>query len=121
MEILDENISIIVENEILLTEDEIRNDANEISNLLSTDFIEYTSSGKIYHYTVGDVFGSNDGKIVIDRESIKCTKLSEDVFLLLYIAVKSSNNDNSIRSNRSSIWKNVEGKWKIVFHQGTNI
>ena len=39
----------------------------------------------------------------------------------LYKVIKLNEKDENKRSSiRSSIWKLHDGKWKMIFHQGTN-
>lgn len=47
-------------------------------------------------------------------------QLSDDCIVATYKLIKDSNlNENKNYSLRSSIWKCFEGKWKMLFHQGT--
>jgi len=104
---------IIIELESKLLEEKTRNDSNELKKIISKDFIEYGSSGKIYNYddTVNFLSTkSNEYKMI----EIKTQQLSDDVVLSTFVAEK-----NSIKTLRSSIWKNENGTWKIIFHQGT--
>ncbi|MFB6352095.1 MAG: hypothetical protein ABEN55_13805 [Bradymonadaceae bacterium] len=44
-----------------------------------------------------------------------CRQLGDDHYLLTYTLV-----DNGSRvTRRSSIWRRTEGRWTIVYHQGT--
>ena len=94
---------------------EIRKDKNRIKELIFEDFIEYCSSGFIYKYKDNDTFtGSNtENWEIVD---FKVKQLSENVCLALYKLSKHDDNKNSLRS---SVWKKVDKKWKMIFHQGT--
>jgi hypothetical protein len=102
-----------------LLKNSIRNDAGKIAELIDDNCIEFTASGEQSKYKSGDLFGNVDGELYIISGSVKLIDLSEDCKLLLYVAAKVIKNTR-VKSNRSSIWKKINGKWKIVFHQGTN-
>jgi hypothetical protein len=49
--------------------------------------------------------------------------LSSDVVLITYRAAKESASaeEATTYSLRSSIWKFIDGRWQITFHQGTPV
>ena len=96
----------------------VRTDEKHISELLDEHFKEYTSSGKVYCYNPGDVFGKSIEEISIIEPSFEVISLSPEIALVNYKTLKISK-DKEIETNRSSIWKKTDNKWKIVFHQGT--
>jgi hypothetical protein len=49
----------------------------------------------------------------------KIRTLAEGVILAAYTVESTGVEGNKTVSLRSSIWKLVEGKWQIIFHQGT--
>lgn len=107
MENLEEHI-LNLEKKLMTYDYEVLND------LLAEDFLEFGSSGKSF-----------DKKTIIDSVShgikftvtdFKIKQLSSEVVLATYLT--SRHNDNK-RALRSSIWKLIDGKWKMVFHQGT--
>lgn len=111
--------------EVLLFKEEqlldkvIRTNPDKIKELISDDFIEFTSSGKQYFYSAGDTFRELPGKTAIDYNSIILKRICADAALLLYTAAVKQDNERVTISNRCSIWKIIDGSWKIVFHQGT--
>lgn len=115
-----QNHILELENELLKSE--IRCSSEKISQLLSENFIEFCSSGKVYHYSVGDVFDNGDNISQINWE-IKGFQLKEfavDCVLATYKLIKHNEFDESKKfSLRSSIWKLSNDTWKMVFHQGT--
>ena len=91
---------------------EVRQSAQRIAELLSDQFMEFTSSGKVYRYRRGDIFiASAEGEI----EDFALQSLSDDCVLATYRFVRA----NGSISLRSSIWQRSRSQWKIVFHQGT--
>lgn len=119
MELLNNHI-FELENELL--KPETRQSAEKINELLSDDFIEFCSSGNIYNYNKGDVFDKtiNSSKIKWEIKEFSTKQLSNESILATYKVIKHSESKENIRySLRSSIWKCLNGKWKIIFHQGT--
>lgn len=113
----------ILQLEKELLKSEVRKSSQKINEILSDDFIEFCSSGNIYLYKNGDIFQEKDDELennwrILDFE-IK--ELSDDCLLALYKVIKLNEKDENKRSSiRSSIWKLHDGKWKMIFHQGTN-
>lgn len=111
----------IYDLEVELLRPEVRASAERISELLSEDFFEFCSSGNVYHYKKGDIFSGADcqNSIIGEIDNFAVKELSEDCVLATYKITKYSEKDSGKYSIRSSIWKNINGTWKIVFHQGT--
>ena len=112
----------IFELEKDLLKPETRKSAEKISTLLSDDFIEFSSSGNIYNYNKDDVFDndSNSSEIKWEVKEFKIKELSNDCILATYKLIKHSElRENMKYSLRSSIWRLLNGTWKMIFHQGT--
>jgi len=109
--------NILKDFELKLLRKDIRNSKNELEKIISKDFIEFGSSGLIFCYDdiINSLLNETEEKIF---EIIKMnTKIiSENIILVLY-TIKM----NNVTSNRSSIWKNENNEWKIIFHQGTKV
>ena len=111
---------LLLELEMKLLQPEIRDSAEEISELLDAEFVEFCSSGHIWRYHPGDAIDSHKGVVTrYELINFKTKELSEDVFLATYECRRYDKHDKLIVSLRSSIWKNTEGKWQMLFHQGT--
>lgn len=113
---------LIYENECELLKSEVRKSPEKIAELLSDNFIEFTSSGRVVFYKNGEVFQDKDDNTELNWEikdfSIK--KLSNDCILATFKVIKHDEIDESKKySLRSSIWKYSDKRWKMVFHQGT--
>ena len=105
-----------------LLQPEVRLSAEKVAELLSDEFTEYCSSGKIYKYKKGDVIDSKDNTNVHNWKikDFSIDILAGDIILAKYKAIKHNKlEDKKIYSIRSSIWKYGKGSWKMVFHQGT--
>ena len=111
----------ILQLENYLLKLEVRQSVEKTSELLSDNFTEFCSSGHIYHYNKGQAI--NEGNLqAIDWEiaDFEINLLSNDCLLATYRLIKhSESNENKKYSLRSSIWKYFDGKWKMIFHQGT--
>ena len=113
----------ILQLESDLLKSEVRKSAQRISNILADCFIEFCSNGNIYHYKNGDVFQEQDDNKELFWQIIdfKIKELSDDCILAMYKVIKHNEpNENKKYSLRSTIWKYIDGKWKMFFHQGTN-
>jgi hypothetical protein len=113
-----------LEEKLLLQK--IRSSREELEKLISPDFIEYGSSGKIYNYpgTIAYLLANAGGAFNYTFVNFKIRRLSEDFVLALYILEIEKNRKIKI-TNRSSLWRR-EGDsecvaWRIVFHQGTRV
>ncbi len=109
-----------LENDLLKSE--IRKRSEKINELLSNEFIEFCSSEGEYYYQNGDVFQESDDNNELDWEitEFKIKMLSDDCILAMYKLIKHDEISESKKySLRSSIWKLINGKWKMFFHQGT--
>lgn len=115
-----EKLIFQLENDLLKLE--VRKSPQKISELLAEDFIEFTSSGSVYNYKIGDVFQekNDNDELLWEIIDFKIRQLSDDCVLAIYKVIKHNEaSENKKYSLRSSIWKYYDGKWKMIFHQGT--
>jgi hypothetical protein len=93
---------------------------NELNEHLADDFLEYGSSGNIFDKNAqldavrDDKTVTNSIRYTVTDFNIKL--LSSDVVLATYRSLR--HNDNKLVL-RSSLWRNIQGKWQMIFHQGT--
>lgn len=109
-----------LENDLIKSE--VRKSAEKINEILSNDFVEFSSSGSEYHYKCGDVFQDEEDERTLDWEilNFKVKKVAENCILATYRVIKHDELDERKRySLRSSLWTEEDGKWKMSFHQGT--
>lgn len=104
----------IYELELSLLEPAIRQSPDKLNELIADDFIEFSSSGKIYNKREVISALADEVPLEFSVENFSASKLSESVVLATYKAISPLGT-----SLRSSIWKKHEGKWKMAFHQGT--
>ena len=99
---------------------EIRRSPELLTQLLADDFREFGSSGRVF-----------DKKQIIDAlqeqprlqlwlEEFDVKQLAPDLALVTYRGnCRLVDSDKISRSLRSSIWRNRDGRWQVLFHQGT--
>lgn len=92
----------------------------KLEALLSADFVEFTGTGKALDRAAIIDAIQQESDFCANMEQFQIRVLSPTIALVTYQAIVSSADDSeSGRSLRSSIWKNDEGRWTMVFHQGT--
>jgi hypothetical protein len=110
----------LIELELYLLKSEVRTSAKELSALIHDDFLEFGGSGIR--------FGKEE--VLIRLPQVKCPEfsatnfelrmLAPDLAQLLYRATILKPNEFITRySLRSSLWKEEDGRWQLIFHQGT--
>ncbi len=106
--------------EELLLQPKIRKSPEELSNILSEDFIEFGSSGIIYsREQIIDAL-QQESTIQMTIKNFQIKKLANDIVLATYQII--SHNElkrQATYSMRSSIWKYLDERWRMLFHQGT--
>jgi hypothetical protein len=102
---------------------EARRSSEKLARLLSDDFVEFGSSGRVYDKrTVLAALASDDAAPFVVTD-FRTTLLAPGVALATYRATR-TNATGSAASLRSSIWKrdaHGEKAWRLVFHQGTRV
>jgi hypothetical protein len=93
----------------------VRASPEEVATLLADEFIEFGSSGRIYDkQQIIRLLQEEQGEAQLTLAEFSARRLSADVALVTYRVLES-------RTIRSSIWNFQEGRWRMVFHQGTKI
>lgn len=104
----------IYELELSLLEPAVRKSSEKINQLIADEFVEFGSSGKIYHKN--DVIE----ELPLEKpqgykvQNFATSELAENVVLATYLV-----EIDGVRSLRSSIWKYNGDAWQMIFHQGT--
>jgi len=108
----------------MLLDTEIRLSAGKVSTLLADEFVEFGSSGHIYDKSATikalaqEAFEPTAKRIIDD---FRVRLISQAVALVTYRATRSVANERVTYSLRSSIWKITDGRWQMIFHQGTPV
>ena len=105
-----------------IAKNKVRCSKQSLQELLDENFMEFCSSGRVYIYDINTVIdeevkGEWDSWRIID---FRIKNLSQDCILATYRFIKENQGQKKC-SLRSSIWRNIEQKWKMIFHQGTLI
>lgn len=100
----------------------VRRSPEMIRELLADDFIEFGRSGGVY--TKEDVARSLVAESIDDQESLRAKDftlrpLAAGILLLTYRSFRLTNGTEHRHTLRSSIWKFIDGRWQMAFHQGT--
>ncbi|MDB6124484.1 MAG: RNAse [Pedosphaera sp.] len=114
------DFSFLFELEKQLHSFEVRSSASKLSSLLSPNFFEHGSSGKIW--TRNDILErlpTEDGAIKIQSRDYKAIPLAADVVLITYISVSQEGDVICGECLRSSLWRKNPNGWQMEFHQGT--
>lgn len=99
----------------------VRHSEQDVSELLADEFIEYGSSGHILNKKRAIEALQTEAPVEISLSNFKVESLAFGVILATYRASKHEPDGHKTYSLRSSIWKLIDGRWQIVFHQGTTI
>lgn len=100
-----------------LLQPEVRFTPGELDILLAEDFVEYGSSGRIWHKEDCLVPGGI-GVRKLRLTHFECRRLGADTALNVFQIL---DEDTGRASLRSSVWQQRQGRWRLVFHQGTPI
>ncbi|HXF90772.1 MAG TPA: DUF4440 domain-containing protein [Candidatus Nitrosotenuis sp.] len=103
--------------------DEFGRFRQDILNMTCDEFWEIGASGRRYSRedvmieTLLKRYADPEYKDIWETSDFELTQIASDTYLLTYILVQ----NNTRRTRRSTIWRNVNGQWKILYHQGTVI
>ncbi|RKX19399.1 MAG: DUF4440 domain-containing protein [Candidatus Zixiibacteriota bacterium] len=99
---------------------DIRNSADELDKLVADQFIEFGSSDNSYNKEqIKNSLGS-ESDLQITATDFDLKQLSSDVVFVTYRATMTYKGFGKERySLRSSIWRFIDDRWQMIFHQGT--
>ncbi|MBN8191793.1 DUF4440 domain-containing protein [Bacillus sp. NTK074B] len=103
--------------ELDLLKPEIRASKTELTRILADDFFEIGSSGKIL-YKDEEISDGGIGSVRMTMDHFDIHPLSDEIVLATY---RICNEEMQQHSLRSSIWKVIDERWQMVFHQGTRV
>ncbi|WP_353958612.1 DUF4440 domain-containing protein [Sporolactobacillus laevolacticus] len=93
---------------------EIRKSPEALDNILADDFFEIGSSGAMFYKQ--DCLKNGVALDELKLYNFDMQVLAPDVVLTTYFINNKTRNRNTLRS---SIWKFIDGRWQLLFHQGT--
>jgi hypothetical protein len=102
----------------------VRRDRARVAALLTEDFQEFGSSGRIWsREQILDLLANEDYEPPA-IEDFRCEWIGEGVALVTYRTIRTegrteTHTGQSAAVLRSSIWIHESGEWRVRFHQGT--
>jgi len=94
-----------------------------LAGIFASDFREFGSSGRVFD--TESVLGALGGvaqrpsRAPISLEGFRLERIAPNVVLATYLARVAAGPGWKPPTLRSSLWCKREGRWQIVFHQGT--
>jgi len=117
-----ETKDIIFELEDKLLQPSVRKSTEQLGVLISDDFIEFGSSGKTYVKKDVLVNLPSSPEIKFNMIDFKTRLLADGLVQSFFKTEKTNAETGAVTiSQRSSIWRNEEGEWRMIFHQGTPV
>lgn len=110
----------LCELELQLLTSSVRHNRDAVSHLLAEEFREFGSSGRVFDkQQILDAL-MNESPAEISMADFKTTVLADGIALVTYRACRQNDTQSKPAiSLRSSIWVMRDGRWQMVFHQGT--
>jgi hypothetical protein len=102
----------------------VRTSRQQLDQLLADEFLEFASSGGSYtkRQIIALLLADPDSALprYATLKNLKVRWLADDVAMLTYRSAKSQpSNARAVRALRCSVWKRIDGRWQMLFHQGT--
>ena len=98
-----------------LLDPEVRRDGGRLAALLADDFREFGKSGRVYDRESILALLAVEVAQAISIEAFTAELLGPEAALATYI----SQTVDGQRVRRSSVWIYRQGRWQMLFHQGT--
>ncbi len=107
--------------ELKLLHADMQNDPELIDELIDTSFEEINSSGQINtRQQVAQWLIHKDSNQNWILKDFRVKLLTDHTVIAIYRAVNSNQTSNQQGGSiRSSVWRNQDNQWKMIFHQAT--
>ncbi|WP_158945025.1 DUF4440 domain-containing protein [Granulicella sp. S190] len=101
----------------------VRRDPELVSALLTDDFVEFGSSGRVFDKTaILEDLQNEPPRLPSLLSDFSTREISPNAILATWKATRRDLAGETIaQSWRSSLWLHLDGRWQIAFHQGTPI
>ena len=117
---MDKIADLLLSSEEALLDPRVRRDPTAVARLLTDDFVEFGSSGRVWTKDQIIELLADESFCPVHIEDFRCDLLAENVALVTYRTARIDvQTGGRISSLRSSIWTNRLGEWRVRFHQGT--
>jgi hypothetical protein len=110
----------LCELEERLLRSEVRKSVGDLEALLAEDFVEFGISGRVLdkRQTIENL--QTESPVRRSLTDFKATQLAPGTVLTTYLAIRyGESGEPPSYSLRSSIWRLIDGRWQMQFHQGT--
>jgi hypothetical protein len=107
-----------LEEELLRAD--VRHDPERLAALIGKDFREFGTSGRIFDKASILRELASESPAELSLSNFLCQQLAPDVALVTYRSQR-TDATGTRHALRSSVWINRDGRWQVLFHQGTRI
>lgn len=113
-----------IANEIRTLEEQLlqtrfRHNRQAVAELLAEDFREFGSSGRAWNRQQILDHLETEPPFEATLQDFQTTEVAPGAVLATYRLTIDRSDAKTVESLRSSLWINGEGRWQILFHQGT--
>jgi hypothetical protein len=99
---------------------EVRSSPESLRALLAEEFVEFGSSGRVLDRDAVIASASTQSAFHSRIDDFSARALAPGVALTTYrLSARSASEDGARVTLRSSVWVERDGRWVMVFHQGT--
>ncbi|POA97509.1 DUF4440 domain-containing protein [Chromobacterium sinusclupearum] len=109
----------LIEHETALLTADTRRDVAALDRLIADDFLEFGASGAAFGKDHLLKILPKDDCSAIQAQDFQARQLGEDVVQITFKSVRDPASSAPRYTLRSSIWRCRDGRWQMVFHQGT--
>ena len=88
----------------------------QVRALLAPEFVEFGASGRVFSRdAILAMLAAEPPRLARQARGFKVRQLAPGVALTTWRVLR----DDGIETLRSSVWQQQDGRWQMVFHQGT--
>ncbi len=102
---------------------EVRRSPDAVRALLADEFIEFGSSGRVYNKAlIVEALAQEttaEAALVPEVHHFAVQFIAPDAVLVTYRSSRRTDGTARRTTLRSSLWKLIDGRWQMLFHQGT--
>lgn len=106
-----------IERELALLAPSVRLDPIQVDELLDPEFREVGVSGRLWDRaaTISALAeGASAPQEGVESSEMTGWSIAANLVLLIYVT-----NQGGRRARRSSMWRQTDGVWRLLYHQGT--
>jgi hypothetical protein len=107
--------------ELGLLSEAVRKDAAKMALLLTEEFCEFGASGTVYSKAEVIAQLQQECERRIAMKDFASQMIDSSTMLVRHRSVREGEDGCVVEALRSSIWVLREGRWQILFHQGTRV